>query len=156
MVEGTWKERGIRSPSSDTSTEGTEGEEDINDITANASGDKEIVNKFNDFTHYWADEETKDEHRMSGDTPDVRIYISRQVIPEDVEESLPNEEGESYIRRGEDPDFNRNNTVALRDENGNYIYGHKELDEEWVKEATAELKKLIDKYGADGTRVILR
>lgn len=46
--------------------------------------DEPVENKFNEYTSYW---DAKDqEFKMSTDTPTVRIFISREIVPDEMPE----------------------------------------------------------------------
>lgn len=52
-------------------------------VTTEATEDEPIENRYNDIEGYWTPME--EERKFSSDTPDVRIYISREIVADSVE-----------------------------------------------------------------------
>lgn len=92
----------------------------------NEQEDGPVENKFNDYTAYWDPLEEK--FVMSTDTPTVRIYISREIVPDTVEGEEDTQELDEALATVEashdmsvvyqNKDINNNNTtvVNLNDE----------------------------------------
>lgn len=97
-------------------------------VTTEETEDGPVENKYNDMDPYWTPKEQ--EREFSSDTPDVRIYISREIVPESTEEGEEGTEGEEgkvttldeaiEINRNlaeiysQDPDINNNNTSVVK------------------------------------------
>lgn len=59
--------------------------------------DEPIENKWNDIDPYW-EVNTEEEYRMSDDTPEVNIYISREIVKEEEpEEGEETDEGDYVL-----------------------------------------------------------
>lgn len=128
MVKGTWSERNIGGEATGSTDDTSDSSSDSSDSTANQTGDVEIENKFNDFTSYWDATEGEETYKISPDNPDVRIYISRQILPEDDEENEADEDAESNIAGLDDPDITKENTTSIQIDNGESLLAHKSTD----------------------------
>lgn len=112
------------------------------DANGNATGtnenDEPVENKHNDLTKFW-DVETGEMY-MNSDTPNVKIYISREkpVVDEDekgeegekqetLEEAME-EDAQLAVILGNNPDITNNNTTIVKFNNGDKAAAKNALD----------------------------
>lgn len=84
--------------------------------------DGPVENKFNEYTSYWDPKEQ--EFKMSTDTPVVRIFISREVVPEldedgEMKDTIDLEEAaklthDMAVAYQENPDINSKNSTVVK------------------------------------------